>query len=340
MLIGEVAQRSGISARMLRHYDRIGLVCPSERTAGGYREYSDADLRRLFHVEGLRSLGLSLAQIRDAVDDGAFDPGALVDDLIERTRAQIAQGRELVRRLEEVQATDPRTWADVLRTVELIRGWESPSPSRRQHLALTAAEPDRRDVPVLVEAMLRENSEDVAGALQWAIARSGDAALPALAHALTSDDDVRRRRAFDALVKLDTPDARRVVRESTTNEDPRIRTHAIIAGARDGASGSLTALVGLISEGQNDVDAADALTELALRDGLVDEVVAALTAALTTASPDARRRLTAAFADLPPEATTDALTSLRADEDRATALTARAILDAHAPVPRDARDGS
>ena len=60
MLIGEVARRSGVSARMLRHYDSLGLVRPTGRTGGGYREYSGADIRRIFHIESLRSLGLSL----------------------------------------------------------------------------------------------------------------------------------------------------------------------------------------------------------------------------------------------------------------------------------------
>ena len=90
---------------MLRHYDRIGLVSPSERTTGGYREYSESDMRRLFHVEGLRSLGLSLAQIADVIDDRAFDPAVMVENVIERMREQITQGRELVQRLEDVQAT-------------------------------------------------------------------------------------------------------------------------------------------------------------------------------------------------------------------------------------------
>ncbi len=58
MLIGEVAERSGVSPRMLRHYDALGLVSPTARTAGGYREYTSDDLRRLFHVESLRTLGL------------------------------------------------------------------------------------------------------------------------------------------------------------------------------------------------------------------------------------------------------------------------------------------
>lgn len=329
MLIGEVAQRSGISARMLRHYDRIGLVSPSERTTGGYREYSESDMHRLFHVEGLRSLGLSLAQIADVIDERAFDPAVMVGSVIERTREQILQGQELVQRLEDVQATAPKTWADVLRTIGLIRGLESPSPSYRQQLALKAAESDQRDVPVLVAAMLREHTEDAAGALQWAIARSGDAAVPALVEALGSPDSERRRRAFDALVKLDTPVAVRTIMGLTEHEDLRIRNRAIITRAQHGKKGSITALIGLIVTGQDDVEAADALTELALRDGQVDQVVDALATALKTAGPDARRRLVGALNDLPLDATKDTLTSLREDQDRATALTARVILDTH-----------
>lgn len=328
MLIGEVAQRSGISARMLRHYDRIGLVSPSERTPGGYREYSEDDLRRLLHVEGLRSLGMTLTQIADVINDRGFDPAVMVESVIKRTREQIDKARELVQRLEEVQATVPKTWNDVLRTVGLIRALESASPSSRQQTALAVAEADQRDVPVLVEAMLRENTEDAAGALQWAIARGGgDDAVPALADAIHSDDSDRRRRAFDALVKINTSAAQRVIMESAKHEDPRIRTRAIITRAQHGESGSIPALVGLISAGQDDVEAADALTELAIRNGQIDQVITALVADLKASKPVARRRLAAALTDLPIDATKDTLLTLLDDDDRATALTARFILD-------------
>lgn len=328
MLIGEVAQRSGISARMLRHYDRIGLVSPTERTTGGYREYSENDLRRLFHVEGLRSLGMSLAQIADAIEDREFDPAVMVADVIERTQEQITQAQELVQRLQEVQATAPKTWNDVLRTIGLIRGLESASPSHRQQLALKVAEADQRDVPILVEAMLRENTEDAAGALQWAIARGGgEDAVPVLAHAMQSDESDRRRRAFDALVKINTPAAQQVIMKSANHEDPRIRTRAIITRAQHGKSGSIPALVALISAGQDDVEAADALTELAIRYGQIDQVIAALAAELKASEPSARRRLVAALTDLPIDATKDTLLTLLDDDDRATALTARFILD-------------
>ena len=65
MRIGELSRISGISTRMLRHYDAMGLVSPERRPGNDYRDYTDADIERLFRVEGLRSLGLPLQAIRD-----------------------------------------------------------------------------------------------------------------------------------------------------------------------------------------------------------------------------------------------------------------------------------
>ncbi|MGB4778763.1 MerR family transcriptional regulator [Microbacterium sp.] len=322
-----MAQHSGISARMLRHYDRIGLVTPSERTSGGYREYSEDDVRRLFHVEGLRTLGLSLAQIAEVIDDREFDPGSVVEKVIERTHRQIAQAQDLVQRLEEVKATGPRTWSDVLRSISLIRGLEAATPSNRQRLALTIDTPAQGDVPVLVDAMLREQSEDAAGALQWAIARNPDTAVAALADALYSENGDRRRRAFDALVKLDTAAARRVIMAAADHEDARIRSRAIIMRAQQGEGGSITALVGLIRDGLDDVDATDALAEFATREDAVDRTVAEVARSLETAGPPARRRLVAALNAFPLGATKSTLLARLDDDDRATALTAKYMLD-------------
>lgn len=107
MLIGEVARRSGVSARMLRHYESLGLLHPSGRTGSGYREYSGEDIRRIFHIESLRSLGLSLREIGRALDDPGFTPSALVDDLIRQTRERIAAETELLTRLRRIDAAEP-----------------------------------------------------------------------------------------------------------------------------------------------------------------------------------------------------------------------------------------
>lgn len=74
MRIGEVSDLSGVSVRMLRHYDRAGLLSPSHRTSTDYRDYSPADLGRLFRIEALRSLGLTLAEVGDALDDPTRTP--------------------------------------------------------------------------------------------------------------------------------------------------------------------------------------------------------------------------------------------------------------------------
>ena len=65
--IGEVARMSGVSARMLRHYDDIGLLPPSDRSVSGYRQYSEADLLRLQRVLSLRATGMGLPEIAAAL---------------------------------------------------------------------------------------------------------------------------------------------------------------------------------------------------------------------------------------------------------------------------------
>ena len=63
--IGEMALMLGITAKTLRHYERMGLLRPPQRTARRYRVYDDDDMRRARHVIGLRRLGLSLEEIRN-----------------------------------------------------------------------------------------------------------------------------------------------------------------------------------------------------------------------------------------------------------------------------------
>jgi MerR family transcriptional regulator, copper efflux regulator len=61
--IGEAAQSSGISAKMIRYYEAIGLLPPAGRTRGRYREYDKADVQRLRFVRRARDLGFSLERI-------------------------------------------------------------------------------------------------------------------------------------------------------------------------------------------------------------------------------------------------------------------------------------
>jgi len=83
--------------RTLHHYDRIGLLSPSGRTAAGYRQYGPADLDRLHQVLMYRELGFPLEEVATLLDDPSADPEAhlrrqhrLLRDRLERTSAMVA----------------------------------------------------------------------------------------------------------------------------------------------------------------------------------------------------------------------------------------------------------
>ncbi|KQR17295.1 HEAT repeat domain-containing protein [Cellulomonas sp. Leaf334] len=327
MLIGEVSEQSGISARMLRHYDKIGLVSPTGRTHGGYRQYSADDVRRLFHVEGLRSLGLSLQEIATVLGDLAFDPAPMVEEIIDRTRQRLAQEEELLRRLTQVHTSNPAAWSDVLHTIGLLRGLEAGDPSSRQRLVLTLTGRGGDAVP-LTEAALSESEPNVSGALYWALARTGDAAVPDLAEALGSSDAERRRRAVMALEKVGTPDALRVLADAFQHPDPFVAGRGALARGARGDADAVPALVALVVAGRDDIHAADTLGVLAERHGCASEIVRVLSGELAGASAASRRRLTAALAEIPGPAAEATLTALVDDPDRGVALTATSVLRA------------
>lgn len=66
--IGEAAQRSGVSARMLRHYEALGLLGRVPRTEAGYRLYGEAEVHTLRFIKRARELGFAMAEIAELVD--------------------------------------------------------------------------------------------------------------------------------------------------------------------------------------------------------------------------------------------------------------------------------
>ena len=63
MKIGDVAERTGLSIRTLRHYDEVGVVTPSGHTPGGFRLYSQADIERLLLIRRMKPLGFTLEEM-------------------------------------------------------------------------------------------------------------------------------------------------------------------------------------------------------------------------------------------------------------------------------------
>lgn len=324
MLIGEVARRSGVSARMLRHYDSLGLVRPTGRSGTGYREYSGEDIRRIFHIESLRSLGLSLREVGRALDDPDFTPASLVDDLIRQTLDRIAAETELLTRLRRIGAAEPTGWEDVLQIVALLQALGSDSAGRRQRAALSSAAADRTPVEALVEAVLSEDDPNVAGALRWALARSGDDGLALLAQGLRASQAEVRTRAVRAIAAIGNDTADALLHDALTSADVAVRRHAALALGPRGVADAVPTLIDMVLAEVNDVEAADALSALADDPVMADRIAAGLIAPLGTgtADPSTRRRLTQALAGIPGGTASRALTELAQDDDRGVALTA------------------
>ncbi len=140
MTIGEAARASGVSAKMIRHYEQVGLFPEPRRTDAGYRLYSEAEVHTLRFIRQSRELGFSIRQI-----------GELVGLWQDRTRPSrqvkaLAQAhiRELEQKLKELAAMKA-TLEDL---VECCRGDDRPDCPILQGLAdgggaAAAADPAR-----------------------------------------------------------------------------------------------------------------------------------------------------------------------------------------------------
>ncbi|MCU1675596.1 MAG: tipA [Frankiales bacterium] len=100
--VGDVARLANVTVRTLHHYDAIGLLSPSERSAAGYRSYATADLERLQQILVYRSLGMSLPDITAILDDSGTDP---LDQLRRQHALLVERSVQLQRMIAAIDKT-------------------------------------------------------------------------------------------------------------------------------------------------------------------------------------------------------------------------------------------
>ncbi len=158
MNIGEAAAATGVSAKMIRYYESIGLIKKSARSESGYRRYDDKDLYALHFVRQARKLGFSLEQIRELL--------SLWQDQQRASRdvKAIASGHiaELDQRIQEMTAM-----RDTL-----------------NHLVASCAGDHRADCPILAGLAVPETIQEKAAAC----GKTGKAADKAAAHCRSHSD--------------------------------------------------------------------------------------------------------------------------------------------------------
>ncbi|MEU4356253.1 MerR family transcriptional regulator [Streptomyces virginiae] len=121
MQIGEVAARTELSLRTIRHYEETGLVVPSARSQGGFRLYTETDVARLMVIRRMKPLGFTLDQMRDlldATDRLDHEPGLDPDEregLLGRVREYEQAAAEQVDKLR-LQLARAEDFAETLRT--------------------------------------------------------------------------------------------------------------------------------------------------------------------------------------------------------------------------------
>ena len=140
MNIGDAANRSGVSAKMIRYYEGIGLIPTASRTASGYREYEPRDVHMLRFIARARDLGFSVAEITELLDlwrdkdRRSADVKALAQARVRDLRHKIAHLQDMADTLEELAnacAGNERPNCPILQRLETLDTDDEPLSRRR-----------------------------------------------------------------------------------------------------------------------------------------------------------------------------------------------------------------
>ncbi len=123
MKIGQLAERTGVSAKAIRYYEEIGVLPPARREPNGYRDYEPAAADRIGFIQDAQSAGMSLLEIQmilDLRDHGESTCGHVIASLethlaevdrqmsdLERTRRRLGEIIRRARRLDPAECDDP-----------------------------------------------------------------------------------------------------------------------------------------------------------------------------------------------------------------------------------------
>lgn len=213
--VGQLSARTGISVRALHHYDAIGLLRPAARTGAGHRLYDEDDVRRLYRIAALRSLGMPLEEIGSAIDGGGLE--RTVRAQIARLDEQIALAGRLRERLARVldAPTD-----ELMNTIEVMTMYDKYySPEQLEQLSQRREALGEDGMQAAEDAWQR-----IADGLRAAHAAGTDPADPAV-QALIDEAD-----GLIAQFTGGDPGIRESLNRVHENEDPATATHGMFDG--------------------------------------------------------------------------------------------------------------
>ncbi|WP_129727363.1 MerR family transcriptional regulator [Ectobacillus funiculus] len=100
--VGELAKQTGLTVRMLHHYDKISLFSPSQYSDTGHRLYTESDIVRLQQIMSLKQLGFALEEIKEIMENRNFNPVEIIKVQLDDVKKRIRLQELLCSRLEKI----------------------------------------------------------------------------------------------------------------------------------------------------------------------------------------------------------------------------------------------
>ena len=105
MTVGELAKRGGVNLETVRFYEKERLLPEPERTSGGHRLYTDADVERLQFIQRAKWVGFTLKEIRTLMRVREADPSDSCEDAMDLARTKLAQIEDKLSELNKIRET-------------------------------------------------------------------------------------------------------------------------------------------------------------------------------------------------------------------------------------------